>query len=250
MASDFEKPDKIHSLYEEEIPNKMWTLPVSDLYMVGRRSLPKLEKMGIKTIGDLAKTDQNILIKKFGKFGKMIWEYANGIDNNPVTVNNDKPKGIGNSVTLPQDVANIEKLEETLLALTEQVAYRLRKQELLANVVNVQIKTNDFKTFSHQRKLDEPTDSTKYLYKEAKRLLDTLYQNSMNKQIRLIGVRVDNLEEKEQMQISLFNQTDTEKEKQRKVDKAVDAIKEKFGYEMITRAGKMKVGKLLRTDKE
>ena len=243
MASDFEKPDKIHTLYEEEIPNKMWTLPVSDLYMVGRRSLPKLEKMGIKTIGDLAKTDQNILIKKFGKFGKMIWEYANGIDNNPVT-------GIGNSVTLPQDVANIEKLEETLLALTEQVAYRLRKQELLANVVNVQIKTNDFKTFSHQRKLDEPTDSTKYLYKEAKRLLDTLYQNSMNKQIRLIGVRVDNLEEKEQMQISLFNQTDTEKEKQRKVDKAVDAIKEKFGYEMITRAGKMKVGKLLRTDKE
>ena len=153
-------------------------------------------------------------------------------------------------MTLPQDVANIEKLEETLLALTEQVAYRLRKQELLANVVNVQIKTNDFKTFSHQRKLDEPTDSTKYLYKEAKRLLDTLYQNSMNKQIRLIGVRVDNLEEKEQMQISLFNQTDTEKEKQRKVDKAVDAIKEKFGYEMITRAGKMKVGKLLRTDKE
>lgn len=250
MASDFEKPDKIHTLYEEEIPNKMWTLPVSDLYMVGRRSLTKLEKMGIKTIGDLAKTDQNILIKKFGKFGKMIWEYANGIDNNPVTVNNDKPKGIGNSVTLPQDVANIEKLEETLLALTEQVAYRLRKQELLANVVNVQIKTNDFKTFSHQRKLDEPTDSTKYLYKEAKRLLDTLYQNSMNKQIRLIGVRVDNLEEKEQMQISLFNQTDTEKEKQRKVDKAVDAIKEKFGYEMITRAGKMKVGKLLRTDKE
>lgn len=250
MASDFEKPDKIHTLYEEEIPNKMWTLPVSDLYMVGRRSLPKLEKMGVKTIGDLARTDQNTLIKKFGKFGKMIWEYANGIDNNPVTVNNDKPKGIGNSVTLPQDVANIEKLEETLLALTEQVSYRLRKQELLANVVNVQIKTNDFKTFSHQRKLDEPTDSTKYLYKEAKKLLETLYQNSMNKQIRLIGVRVDNLEEKEQMQISLFNQIDTEKEKQRKVDKAVDAIKEKFGYEMITRAGKMKVGKLLRTDKE
>ena len=250
MASDFEKPDKIHTLYEEKIPNKMWTLPVSDLYMVGRRSLPKLEKMGIKTIGDLAGTDQNTLIKKFGKFGKMIWEYANGIDNNPVTVNNDKPKGIGNSLTLPQDVANIEKLEETLLALTEQVAYRLRKQELLANVVNVQIKTNDFKTFSHQRKLDEATDSTKYLYKEAKKLLETLYQKSINKQIRLIGVRVDNLEEKEQMQISLFNQTDTEKEKQRKVDKAVDAIKEKFGYEMITRAGKMKVGKLLRTDKE
>lgn len=250
MASDFEKPDKIHTLYEEEIPTKMWPLPVSDLYMVGRRSLPKLEKMGIKTIEDLAKKDQNILIKKFGKFGKMIWEYANGIDNEPVTVNNDKPKGIGNSVTLPQDVSNIDKLDETLLALAEQVAYRLRKQELLANVVNVQIKTNDFKTFSHQRKMDEPTDSTKYIYNEAKKLLEVLYNNSINKQIRLIGLRVDNLEGKDQMQLSLFNQTDIEKEKQRKVDKAVDAIKEKFGYEMITRAGKMKVDKLLRNNKE
>lgn len=250
MASDFEKPDKIHTLYEEEISKKMWPLPVSDLYMVGRKSLPKLEKMGIKTIEDLAKSDQNILIKKFGKFGKMIWEYANGIDNEPVTVNNEKPKGIGNSVTLPQDVSNIEKLEETLLALTEQVSYRLRKQELLANVVNVQIKTNDFKTFSHQRKMDEPTDSTKYIYNEAKKLLEFLYNNSINKQIRLIGVRVDNLEDKEQMQMSLFSKTDLEKEKQKKVDKAVDAIKEKFGYEIITRAGKMKVDKLLRKNKD
>lgn len=250
MASDFEKPDKIHTLYEEEISKKMWPLPVSDLYMVGRKSLPKLEKMGIKTIEDLAKSDQNILIKKFGKFGKMIWEYANGIDNEPVTVNNEKPKGIGNSVTLPQDVSNIEKLEETLLALTEQVAYRLRKQELLANVVNVQIKTNDFKTFSHQRKMDEPTDSTKYIYNEAKKLLEFLYNNSINKQIRLIGVRVDNLEDKEQMQMSLFSKTDLEKEKQKKVDKAVDAIKEKFGYEIITRAGKMKADKLLRKNKD
>lgn len=250
MASDFEKPNKIHTLYEEEIPYKMWPLSVSDLYMVGRKSLPKLEKMGIKTIEDLAKTDINILTKKFGKLGKLIWEYANGIDNDPVTVNNEKPKGIGNSVTLPQDIANIEKLNETLLALTEQVAYRLRKQELLANVVNVQIKTSDFKTFSHQRKLDEPTDSTKYIYNEAKRLLETLYRNSVNKQIRLIGLRVDNLEEKEQMQMSLFEKQDVDKEKQQKVDKTLDEIKEKFGYEIITRAGKMKVDKLLRKNKD
>lgn len=250
MASDFEKPNKIHTLYEEEIPYKMWPLSVSDLYMVGRKSLPKLEKMGIKTIEDLAKTDINILTKKFGKLGKLIWEYANGIDNDPVTVNNEKPKGIGNSVTLPQDIANIEKLNETLLALTEQVAYRLRRQELLANVVNVQIKTSDFKTFSHQRKLDEPTDSTKYIYNEAKRLLETLYRNSANKQIRLIGLRVDNLEEKEQMQMSLFEKQDVDKEKQQKVDKTLDEIKEKFGYEIITRAGKMKVDKLLRKNKD
>ena len=112
MASDFEKPDKIHTLYTKEIPNKMWPLPVSDLFMVGRNSIPKLEKMGIKTIGDLAKKEEKEIIKRFGKYGKIIWEYANGIDNSPVEENHAKPKGIGNSVTLPQDVSNIEKLEE------------------------------------------------------------------------------------------------------------------------------------------
>lgn len=81
MASDFEKPNKVHTLYQEEIETKMWILPVSELFMVGRRSLPKLQKMGIKTIGDLAKSDEKLLIKNFGKYGKMIWEYSNGIDN-------------------------------------------------------------------------------------------------------------------------------------------------------------------------
>lgn len=237
MASDFEKPDKIHTLYEEEIPTKMWNLPVSNLYMVGRKSLPKLEKMGIKTIGDLAKYNQKKLVKKFGKFGKMIWEYANGIDDEPVETRREKPKGIGHSVTLPYDVSNIEKLEETLLNLTEQVSYRLRKQDLLANVVNVQIKNSDFKVFSHQKKLKEPTSSTKYIYIEAKELLNTLYNSTANKQIRLIGIRVDNLTDKEEMQMSLFMQMDKNKEKQERLDNAIDKLKDKYGYNMVVRAG-------------
>lgn len=246
MASDFEKPDKIHTLYENEIETKMWPLPVSELLMVGRKTVQKLNQIGIKTIGDLAKREEKDIIKKFGKLGKTIWEYANGIDNSPVKANdNEKPKGIGNSVTMPQDVNDITKLEEVLLALCEQVAYRLRKQKMQANVVNVQIKNNQFQTYTHQKKLHTATDSTKYIYEEAKKLLQTLYHSSTNKQIRLIGIRVDTLEQ-EQEQISLFNQKSDNEEKQKKVDNVIDGIKDKYGYDVITRAGKMNIGKLIR----
>ena len=163
MASDFEKPDKVHTLFNEEIEQKMWKLPIGDLFLVGKKSEIKLQRMGIKTIGDLAKQDEKIMIKSFGKYGKQIWEYANGIDLSEVNYEQEKPKGIGNSTTLPYDYVDIEKLEEVLIALVEQVAYRLRKHEMLAYVVNVQIKTNEFKVFSHQRKLDAPTDSTKII---------------------------------------------------------------------------------------
>ena len=238
MASDFEKPDKVHTLWNEEIETKMWNLPISELFMVGRKSMPKLQKMGIKTIGDLAKKDEKELIKAFGKYGKMIWEYANGIDLSEVNYEEEKPKGIGNSITLPYDYSNIQKLEEVLLALVEQVTYRLRHHQMLANVVNVQIKTNEFKVFSHQRKLDFPTDSTKIIQEMSKKLLEEVYNNVP---VRLIGVRVDQLVEKEQRQISLFE--NTENEKQKKIDQVVDKIKEKYGYETITRAGKMNIDK-------
>lgn len=235
MASDFQKPNRVHTLYEKEIPRKMWNLPISELFMVGRRTLPKLHNMNIKTIEDLAKTDKNLLIKKFGKFGKVMWEYANGIDDSEVNYLKQKPKGVGNSTTVSQDITNIEKIEEVLLALTEHTTYRLRKHNMLGNVVSVQLRTSDFKNYSHQRKLNFSTNSTKEIFKTAKELVRQLYNNEP---IRLIGIRIDNLCEEEEKQISLFE--DQNIKKQEKLDKVVDNIKDKFGYEMITRAGDMK----------
>ena len=235
MASDFQKPNRVHTLYEKEIPRKMWNLPISELFMVGRRTLPKLYNMNIKTIEDLAKTDKNLLIKKFGKFGKVMWEYANGIDDSEVNYLKQKPKGVGNSTTVSQDITNIEKIEEVLLALTEHTTYRLRKHNMLGNVVSVQLRTSDFKNYSHQRKLNFSTNSTKEIFKTAKELVRQLYNNEP---IRLIGIRIDNLCEEEEKQISLFE--DQNIKKQEKLDKVVDNIKDKFGYEMITRAGDMK----------
>ena len=235
MASDFTKPDKVHTLFEEEIPSKMWTLPVSELFMLGKKTIPKLYNMGIKTIGDLAKQDKEYMVKKFGKHGLIMWEYSNGIDNSEVHYLEEKPKGIGNSVTLPTDLAEKEKIEKVLLTLVEQVTYRLRRYNMYANVVNVQLRTKDFKDFSHQRKLSYSTANTKEIYNTAKELLNEMYKNGTY--IRLVGVRVDNLVEEDEVQISLFN-NDTSK-KQEKLDKVVDSLKQKYGYNSVTRARKI-----------
>lgn len=242
MASDFTKPDKIHTLYQEEIEKKMWPLPISELFMLGKKTVPKLLNLQIKTIGDLATADSKMLEKKFGKHGIMMWEYANGIDNSEVKYEKELPKGIGNSITLPENVSDIKKLEEILLALTEQVTYRLRKYNLLANTVNVQLRTKDFEDTSHQGKLLIPTSATKEIYQKAKGLLEEMYQKG--RPIRLIGVRVDNLIGKEEQQLSLFK--NEKNEKQEKLDQAIDTLKEKYGYNTITRAGKMNVSNMLK----
>ena len=236
MASDFSKPDKVHTLYEEEIPTKMWTLPVSELFMLGRKTIPKLHAMGIKTIGDLAKQDKQYMIKKFGKHGLLMWEYSNGIDNSEVNYIEEKPKGIGNSVTLPTDIRNKAGLEKVILTLVEQVTYRLRRYNMYANVVNVQLRTSEFKDFSHQRKLSSSTANTKDIYNTAKELLNEMYKEGTP--IRLVGVRVDNLVEENEVQMSLFGNTEEEK-KQEKLDNVVDKLKQKYGYNSITRAGKL-----------
>ena len=236
MASDFTKPDRVHTLFKEEISTKMWNLPISELFMIGKKTVPKLYNMKIRTIGDLAKTDKNILIKKFGKYGKTMWEYANGIDNSEVQYIEEKPKSIGNSVTLPMDINDIEQLEKVLIALIEQVTYRLRKQNMLANVVSIQLRTKDFKDFSHQAKLDFATANTKEILKKAKILLNEMYKEGMF--IRLIGVRTDNLVPKDEFQLSLFGNSENN-EKQKRLDSVIDSLNEKYGYDSIIRAGKL-----------
>lgn len=245
MASDFTKPNKVHTLFKEEIPKKMWTLPISELFMVGRKSIPKLEQLGIKTIGDLAKQDETILIKRFGKHGKLMWEYANGIDESEVIYIQEQPKNIGNSITLPEDIYNINKLNEILLALSEQVAFRLRKHKLKANVVSVQIRTKDFANYSHQKTLSTPTNITKEIYEASKELLASLHQN---RAVRLIGIQTSKLQDKDSMQLSIFEEKTNEK--QEKIENVMHELKKKYGYETITRAGEMRVNKLLNVREE
>lgn len=238
MASDFEKPNRIHTLYPEEINEKMWNLPINNLFMLGRKTVPKLLNMNIRTIGDLAKTDIQLLIKKFGKHGKLMWEYANGIDNSEVNSHYTKPKGVGNSITLPKNIQNIDEIIEIILALAEQVSYRLRKYNLLATTVNVQLRNKNFKDISHQKKLFIPTSNTKDIFIVAKQLVKEIYKGE---EIRLVGLRVDGLQNKDEIQLSFFG-TDL---KQEKLDNTLDLLKNKYGYLSITRAGKMNIDNII-----
>ncbi len=243
MASDFEKPNKVHTLYQNEISEKMWCLPVSELFMIGKKTVPKLLNMQIKTIGDLAKTDKNLLIKKFGKHGILMWEYANGIDDSEVNNKVELPKSVGNSVTLPKDAQSKEEIHKIIVALAEQVTYRLRKYNLLANVVNIQLRTNQFHDYSHQKKLNYPSSNTKDIIEIANEILE---QMNVTEPIRLIGLRVDNLEGKEDLQLSFFKPD----EKQSNLDKTIDELKQKYGFTKITRAGKLDVNEVKYQEKK
>ena len=241
MASDFEKPNKIHTLYEYEIEDKMWSLPVSELFMIGKKTVPKLHNLRIKTIGDLAKSDKDFIVKRFGKFGITMWNYANGIDDSEVNNKEELPKSIGNSVTLPNDLKNIEEINKIVVALCEQVSYRLRHYNLVASTVNIQLRNKDFVDHSHQKQLKYETSSTKEIIETAKEILKEMYNGES---IRLVGVRVDNLENKEETQISFFSKDN--EEKQEKIDYVLDTLKSKYGYNSVTRAGKLEVENIVK----
>lgn len=244
MASDFEKPDKVHTLYVSEIPQKLWPLPVRELFTVGASTAEKLEKARIRTIGDLAHAALPFVQKIVGmKLGKQLHDYANGIDNSPVLAEPEAAKGYSISTTLEEDVVRVEQAHRVLLALTDSVTARMRADGFKAYCVAVSIRSNDFKTRSHQRKLYDPTDISSEVYALCKQLFAELWDG--HTPLRLIGVALTDLTKEEPAQISLF--PDEKKERSRKLDQAYDAIHKKFGATAIQRGSSLqsnlKVGK-------
>lgn len=247
MASDFEKPDKVHTLYPEEIPSKMWPLPVSDLYMVGHASAERLTQLGIRTIGDLAHADPAFLQLHFKSHGKTMWEYANGIDTSPLDPEIHELKGIGNSTTLSQDVLTAKEAKQVLLELAEQVSSRLRKAHQIATTVTVEIKYSTFRSCSRQTQLYTPSAQSNTLYECACRLFDQLWNGSP---IRLLGIRTSKLlAEDAPVQLSLFSfglsteekssqdpaPIQPDPEKQKRLDAAMDQIRRRFGSDAVMR---------------
>lgn len=262
MASDFRKPDRVHTLWRSEIQEKMWNLPVSDLYMVGKSSLPKLRNLGIHTIGDLANMDPEILEAHMKSFGKLIWKNANGIGSDVVESEETAAKGVGNSTTLREDATNAESAKKVLLLLAESVAERLRKQEILAGNVTVEIKYADFSKCSHQAPLFSPTNSTGKIYELSCQLFDELWNGAP---IRLLGIRTAKLQDvKEPVQLSLFDMefsgnichenarsgNTVSVEKLEKLDKAMDSIKQKYGKQAVVRGSMLLKEKEIRSAQE
>ena len=236
MASDFEKPDKVHTLYRHEIPQKMWPLPVRDIFSVGASTAEKLEKARIRTIGELANTPLDRVQRIVGvKMGKQIHDYANGIDPSPVLSAPEEAKGYSVSTTLEEDVVTTEQAHKVLLALTDSVTARMRAEGIKAYCVAVSIRSNDFKTRSHQKKLPEPTDISTEVYGLSKQLFAELWDGYTP--LRLIGISLTDLTKEDTVQMSLF--PDEKKERSRKLDKAYDAINKKFGAATIQRGANL-----------
>ena len=236
MASDFEKPDKVHTLFPAEIPTKMWPLPVRDLLFLGKASEQKLIKAGIKTIGEMARYPETEIQRLLGeKTGHQLYEYANGRDDSPVRGEREEAKGYSAETTTEEDIVTYEQAFSLLLAQCDVVAARMRKDGKKCSCVSVTYRMLDFRTRSHQKKLENPTDVTEEIFAQIKNLLRECWQCQP---LRLIGVALTDLTSDDFRQMSLFENTENH-EKQKKVDGVVDDIRKRFGNGMIVRGSTM-----------
>lgn len=243
MASDFEKPDKVHTLFLNEIEEKMWPLPVGELLFVGKASTARLQEMGIKTIGDLANSKLEFVQSILGeKGGKQAYEYANGIDESPVSDVREDPKGYSISTTLEEDVVSLDQARGILLRLTDSVAGRMRFAGVKAYCVSVEIRfskladvhgnrpSTRFTNRSHQKRLVNATDITDEIYQVVMELFSELWNGEP---LRLLGVALTDVTKEDEEQFSLF--TDESKERSKKLDAAMDKIRDRFGSMAVYR---------------
>jgi len=240
MASDFEKPDKVHTLWETEIEHKMWPLKVNKLYMCGKKTSIELNKMGITTIGDLANTDQSILEKKFKSQGKYLKEASLGIDNSKVEKRESKNKSISISETLPYNIETTDQIKKIVFRQIEEVSRELRKMKLYTKTITVIYKNSKFNSCSMQISMEKATDNTAELLKKAYQLIES---NKREDSIRLVGVKLSNLTNTKNNQLSMFDkETNDMNEKEETVQKTIDEINNRFGKSLIKPASLKIIG--------
>ena len=235
MASDFEKPNKVHTLFREEIQKKMWPLPVQELYMAGKSSVLALRKLEIVTIGDLANANLDILMLHLKSHGKTLWNFANGIGESQLNAHVVENRGISNSTTLAEDITTLEEGKEVLLLLAENVAKRLRMEGQKASMVSVEVRYFDFQNISHQKQFLRATQTAKTIYDVACELFEEMWDK---RPVRLLGIRTAKLvdeEEPQQMTLADFANEKQIDERHEKLEKAMDRIKERYGKHIVTK---------------
>lgn len=250
LGSDYKKPDAITTMYEDEFQRKAWCLPVSDLLYVGNATNKKLYSMGIRTIGDLAKSDETLLVRKLGKTGSILWAFANGYDESPVKLENTSApvKSVGNSTTTPRDMETDEEVKIVLYILAESVAARLRENGFRCRTVEISVRDKELFHFSKQVKLQNASNITKEiaeagyrLYKDNYRLpaddkeLKSSRPEFFQKPLRSIGIRgTDLVTDYFWEQLDMFMDPQA-REKQMKMDETVDIIRKRFGFYSVQR---------------
>jgi DNA polymerase-4 len=241
MAAEMKKPLGITELWEQDIPIKLWPLPVKEMYGVGAKTAEKLSHMGIKTIGDLATSKEKLIVKTLGKWGNEIYQHANGIDNSPVLARvADDMKSIGRAKTLPEDISDIEKAKLVLMELADDVGMTTRRYGKKGRTVHITLKYSDFQVVTRQTTIPA-TCSTKEIYQAGCSLLEQNWNRFHS--VRLIGISLSGFHEDcSSDQLSLFDKMDdnVKIDKIRQIDKAMDKIRNKHGSEIITFAALVK----------
>ena len=235
MGSEYKKPDATTVISRENFRELLWPMPVGEMFFVGSATAEKLEISGIHTIGDLARADQSYLTVLLGKQGKMLHIYANGLDDSPVAPMAQKRmiKSVGNGVTFSRDLTGESDIRAAVISLSDTVASRLRKYELKASGVKVDIKDTSFKVISRQKQLEAPTDQTNTIFRAAMDIIRSSWNTK--DPIRLLSVTGINLrDENEDVQLSFFDEEKVTDVKGEKIDETVDRIREKFGKQAIT----------------
>ena len=232
MAGDFSKPDKVHTLFPEEIESKMWPLPVSELFFVGRATTKKLFSLGIKTIGDLANSNEEMIKAHLKTPGMIIRDYERGGDLQPYMFTHDANKGYGNSLTAPQDITTVAYARHLLLSLCETVGARLRTDGVKVSVVSVHITTFEFAYSNKQMQLLSPTDVTEEIFINACKVFDKLWDK--HTPIRQIGVHTGKVASDAGRQYNLFDMQRFDRLET--LNRTIDQIRSRFGEDAVMRA--------------
>ncbi|NOU97929.1 DNA polymerase IV [Paenibacillus sp. LMG 31456] len=235
MASDMKKPNGLTVLRKRDVPRVLWDLPCADLYGIGSKTAEKLKRLNILTLGQLAKAEEKLLREHFGVMGVILRHSANGEDDSPVQPEREQSKSIGHTTTLPVNFTDLSDIRRVFLNLSDQVGRRLRKQMLLAQTIQITIRDPDMRTITRAAKLKTPTENREDIYSMSCKLFEENW--SKGKPVRLLGITLQNLLDKSEavVQLDLF---DYEKQPSReKLNKAMDALRDKFGESAILTAG-------------
>jgi len=235
MASEMKKPLGITELWEHDIPIKLWPLQVNEMYGIGNQTADRLNRMGIRAIGELARFDMKLIVKTFGKCGNEIYLHANGIDHSPVLARKaGDMKSIGRSTTLPEDISDIEKAKIVLMELADDIGMTARRHGKKGRTVQITLKYSDFKVVTRQTTISA-TCTTKEIYQAGCSLLEKNW--SRGHSVRLVGISLSGFHEDcTSGQLSLFDQMkdNVNNDKNERIDKAMDKIRNKHGSEIIT----------------
>lgn len=231
MASDFEKPNKVHTLFSNEVESKMFPLMVDDLFMIGKASSKKLHAMGINTIEELARYDEDKLILAFKSMGKMMHEYANGIDNSPVYYEREAAKSISSSTVLPYNYHDVVMIHDVIHDLSCEIGRKLRDNKKYASTIGVWIKYNYFEKYSRQLKLDFSISTDEEIYNNARNVFDDLWNHDSG--IRSVCVFISGFSDERKKQLSLFDLSSGDDFDNDKLQNVIDEIRDKYGNKVI-----------------